>query len=197
MEQPSRYLKSVLLSETGYFINVSRAKYVCVGLSPALNFEPAIVVGGSSVPDIVLSKCDWETLLENEGVLLDYFFSANRGEEGSAIAVGNVKAYFGACGKHKVVRFEDRQGQFVSLGLESLEGLFQKQHAIAQKLCELEQKEFNDYYATIIRCIRDLSGNHKENIAQVLHQLQDAENAHTMMELVEKVYSKVLNDIRI
>lgn len=37
----------------------SNSKYVCINLSPQLNFAPAMVTGSSHVPDILITKDDW------------------------------------------------------------------------------------------------------------------------------------------
>lgn len=71
MQQP-KYFRSLLLDETVTFLNNSRSKYECVGLSPHLNFVPAGGIGGSRVPEILISKEDWEILHDNQLVILNY-----------------------------------------------------------------------------------------------------------------------------
>lgn len=202
MQQPTptaspvipRYLRTALVGESVHFLNNSRSKYVCIGLSPGLNFAPAIVIGGCRTADVLLDRVDWSAIQEEQGVLFNYLQGDKR--DNTSITIGNINIYFGVCGKQKVIKIEDRSEQFVSLGLESINGLFSKSALLSQKLCELEQNKFVEFYTSIIKCVKTLKGDPKDNIVDVLRQLRNDTNVCVMYDLVDKLYPKVITDIQ-
>lgn len=162
---------------------------MCIGLSPHLNFQPAIVIGGSRVPEILLNREDWQSLLEFQGVLLNYL----QGVASSAdtISIANIKVYFG----DKVIKIEDSSQAFISIGAQSVENLFKIN--INARLEELARKQFCEFYTSTIKRIKTLPGDTKSNLDAVLHQIHaEDKNVLLMLEAVDKIYPRVISDIQ-
>lgn len=191
---PPKYIRTFLLGEEAHFINNSRSKHLCVGLSPHLNFAPAIIIGGSRVAPVLLCKEDWELILQNQGVILNYLHGDKNGEK--PLVLSKAKLYFGSVGDQKVLKIEDESEVFVSLALETVESVFNKAESISKILEELNRTQFGDYYASIIKRIKNLPGDIKSNIDTVLQQI-DAEdgNVRLMFDIVNRQYNRVIGDI--
>lgn len=187
MQQP-KYLRTLLIGEAVHFLNNSRSKYVCIGLSPQLNFTPAVVIGGGRVSGIILRKEDWQSLLDLEGVLLSYFTGGTSNAD--SISTGNINIYFG----EKAVKIEDSNRASIILGEQSVEALFKLN--IDTRLEELQQKQFGEFYIETCKRIRNLPGEIKSNLNTVLQQIQaDDKHVRLMLEAVDKVYPRVISDI--
>lgn len=193
--QPSRYQRTVLVGERAHFINNSRCKFVSVGLSPYLDFEPALVIGGSRVPDILLLKTDWQRVREGENIIQNYLRNDTRTDK--PLIAGNITIYFGGWAQQRVIKLEDLSEQYVTLGADSVAGLFAKEPLIAARLVELEQNRFGEFYARVLKCVKDLSGDdHRAHINNVLRELHDDENVRIMREVLDRLYPRIVNDIR-
>lgn len=186
---PPSYRK-MLLDERAHFINNSRCKYICVGLSPYLNFTPAVIIGGGS-RQILLNKSDWQQLLENQGIIYNYIYSDKTSD--NPITSGDIKIYFSAFAKHPVVKLEDCSEEFITLGAESIDRLFKV--GISERLLELELNNFSEFYYKIIKIVKEGS-DYKTQIINVLKQLPAVENVHVMYEVLEKLYPRVTSDIQ-
>lgn len=190
---PPRYLRTLLLDEEVHFVNNSRCKYLCVGLSPYLNFTPAVVIGGGG-RQVLLNKSDWFKLCENQSVIQNYIQS---GKSDTSVQSGNINIHFATIGNRQVVKLEDPSEQFITLGSESIDGLFSTKVRISGRLTELELNRFSEFYGRIIKGLKNYSGeDYKTQIVSVLNKLHPDENVCVMHEILEKLYPRVISDIR-
>lgn len=138
-----------------------------------LNFAPAILIGGFRVPEILLTKEDWQSLLEFQGVLLEYLHgSASRGDP---ISIADINIYFW----EKVWKLKI-PAEHSSLSARLWKPYNKKSH-MNSRLDELDRKQFDEFYTGRINRIKHLPSDTKSNLDPGLQQIHaDDKNVRVM-----------------
>lgn len=159
-----------LVNQHIYFLNKSNSKYICVGLSPHLNFAPIVKICDFKNQLVVLNKLEWLGIIENEGVICNYFHS-NSISGHPNWNIGTLSAICESIGQTKVLQFVDSAQRGIYLGCPSIDELFALKAIINQRLCALEKINFNEFYKIVINAAKDLPGDIKENIKKIIDSI--------------------------
>lgn len=186
-----------LLNQSIYFLNKSKTKYICIGLSPHINFYPIVKVCGVKNQCVLFDENEWDMLLENQGILLNYFHTTDT--QWTPMKLGSKVISFQTVEYRKILKIVDAGESEVYLGWESLTELWDLIPLIKYRLNVLGSQGFNEFYSNVINGIVDMPGDFKTNITNILHPLKDtkSENVCCMMEILQFAPEKIGVDIEV
>lgn len=183
-----------LLNSKIFYLNNSSSKFVCVGIG--LNdFLPQIVIGGQNSFKIFLNEEEWKSLLQYQGVLVNYFSSFD--SYTTPVQFGNITIYFEKFNQCPILKIQKNGGQYICLSGNSMEKLWELQEIIDYRIEMIKKQEFQKYFSifqsTTVRF--DLFQSNIYNIINP-HQNPNSENVSTMLELLTYYPNELENKLR-
>lgn len=185
----------VLLNSSSYPLNKSRSKFAAVGLHYYGAFAPVVLIYGPKNDWTLLSRSEWEALVENQGVISNYFCSGDFLPQ--PVIISNEKRIcFQRVGPTKVIILQDKCGSEVYLGVESIAECWELLHLLEYKMEVLKSLEFEKFYSNIIRGVSTMPGEFKSNIENVLSTLNiKSDNVVCMLEMLKFALDIIQCDI--
>lgn len=174
-------LYPVLLNCSTYALNKSRSKFVSVGLSSHAPFTPLVELHGLKCDWVTFNEVEWKLLLENQGVISNFLYT-DEGQQ-QFFNVGSKTLRFHTIGSTRVVTFVDDSE--VCVAFESICELWEFVPLIESRIHLLKNLKFDQFYASVVKGIVGLPGDHKTHIHSVLKELHGCENAACMYEMVK------------
>jgi len=201
--QPAAVSEEVINNQRGgvlnqkiYFVNKSRSKFVSVGLYPNLSFLPVVKISSSNGgQSIILNEREWQELLENQGILINYFLSdLQSGNQTLPLLSKNIA--FQTFNGIKLIKIEG-EGCGVYLARKSMFELWDIVPLIQHKLDMLKRQQFVEFYYSVLRGILNIPGNMEDNVRNVISPLMvtNSENAYTMLEMLHFFIDRVEADV--
>lgn len=188
----------VLLNSTSYPLNKSRSKFVSVGLCCYGSFAPAVMISGSQRNDwILLDETEWKALVENQGVLTNYFYSPDFYPQ--AVNLSPVKRInFDTVANSKVIVLQEKGGLEIYLGEASVSELWDLLVTLECKISLLWSEQFGDFYTQLINGVWDMPGDIKVNIENVLYGLHiKSYNVMCIREMLKYALGTIECDIQV
>lgn len=187
----------VLLNERSYPLNKSKTKFVSVGLRCSKPFVPTLTIFGLKNDWILFEEAEWKVLIENEGVISNYFYS--KGIHLNPLDISSVKRIcFQKVNENKVIIIQDKCGAEVYLGIESVIECFELLQLLEYKIAVLKSLNFDTFYSSLIAGAWNLPGEFKTNIENVLNGLNiKSDNVVCMKEMLKYGLEIIRSEIEI
>lgn len=188
----------LLLNATSYPLNKSRTKFISVGLSSYGSFSPAVVINGQRGDWVYLDQSEFKALVENQGVICNYFCSEGFYPQLGVNLSCIKKISFVTVARKKVILLQQRGGPEVYLGSESLSECWELLPLLEYKMELLQNQEFGNFYSSLISGIWNMPGNIKDNIENVLHGLHlKFDNVMCMREMLKYALDIIECDVEV
>lgn len=146
----------ILLHETRYFLNVSKSKYVSVGIfydNYNQCFKPSVWFGGPKFKNcVILDDRDWTNFLKLKKLI-------NSTDNNTPIMLNSCKITFETFNDIRVLKLEDNFSNSIYLGDESVLGLWKISDVVQYRLNMLECLNFDIYLKNILASISNFSGD--------------------------------------
>lgn len=188
----------VLLTRKSYALNISKTKYVSVGLRSHAGFQPVIVINGNKNDWVLLDESEWVMLLKQQGILSHYFYTPNV-HSPKCVDIGSKTIVFHRIDQTKVISLRGDEGDEVCLGVESVAELWRLAQIVEFRIELLKDLNFYPFYAEVVKGVASIPGDWKVNIESVLLPLKTAklENAVCMLEMLRYCDHIVKADVEI
>lgn len=188
----------LLLNATSYPLNKSRTKFISVGLCSYGSFAPAVVIYGQKGDWMFLDQTEWKALVENQGVICNYFSSGGFYPQ-LCVNLSSMKTIaFVTVAKKKVIVLQQRGGPEVYLGSESLSECWELLPLLEYKMELLQSHEFGKFYSSLINGVWSMPGNIKDNIENVLYGLDlKSDNVVCIREMLKYALDVIECDIEV
>ena len=173
-----------LLNSKIYYLNKSSSKYICVGISLS-NFTTKISISGQNGFHINLTEEEWYGVEKNEGIIANYFYSAQADTQ--PLKIGNLTVCFEKLNQNPIIKFF-KQESYVVLGKESVDKLMDIKEIVDYRIQMVKKQEFQTYFNMFQHQgnnpVRDI--DLFETVYQQLnhHQNTNNENVCTMLEMI-------------
>lgn len=196
-ETPTDAKMLPLISQCIYFLNKSKSKCVCVGLSAHLTFSPAVKLFGLRNQCMFFDETEWKLVTENLENLMNYFHAGDT--PWPPMKIGSKTIMFQTVAKNKVIKFQDLGDSELYLGWESLAELRELLPIISYRVDTLASQEFKMFYDSIIEGVAEMPGNFKVNIMNILAPLKElhCENMCSMLEILHFLPEKICVDMEV
>lgn len=181
--QSTKLATPITVNERKFHLNKSKSKYVSVGLSYDLGFQPCITFSGNKTRPVVLTEFEWRDFLQYQGLLTNYFYCR---ESFTPLTTPAFTISFESYNDVKYIKLENKQGDYICFGTESIAQLWLLIPLIDYRLNTLKRQDFQNYFNTKLAAAQNKNGDVCEQILNVVAPLNnpDSENVSTMMELV-------------
>lgn len=183
----------MLIKQTLYFLNKSKSKFVSIGLAQQLRFTPVVQLWGMKNQGVWFSETEWKQLVENQGVLLNYFYATDT--PWSPMKLGFKTIYFQTVEQKRVIKIEDMCETEIYLGWESLLEFVELIPLIDNQLKMISNHQFRNYYNDMLNKIVIMTGDCMVNIKKELQSAKECANTYAMMELLHFHPEKIAVDL--
>ncbi|CAH2015428.1 unnamed protein product [Acanthoscelides obtectus] len=170
----------IVIQEQRYHLNPSKSKWISIGRAYQWSFHPVINISGLKNNGVTLNEEDWYEILNQEGVITNFFFSDDIFH---SISANSVCITFERFPDFQTIKIEDRWRNVVYLGKETVLKLFQLAPLIAYTINMLKTQEFNKYFNTLVQDVRTTNMDVRDFVIQHISDLPHSENIRTAMEL--------------
>lgn len=185
-----------LLSETVYFLNKSKCKWVCIGLAPHLRFSPVVKLCGTKTSGIWFTEEEWKQLVDNQGVLLNYFNAVDTPWPPMSIGIKTIHFHTMTQNK-RLIKIQDMGEKEIFLGWESVLECMELISLIEYRLDMLRNQQFYNYYNDVLKRIVATPGDFKMNLKMLLQSTKKCVNSCALKELLHFNPEKISVDCEI
>lgn len=170
-----------------FTLNKSKSKFVNIALANELGFQPCIQIEGVKNDCVSFSETEWAEFLKYSGIITNYFYSS----QVPAIINGTTfTVSFEKFKDIKVIRIEDRRGNYVYLGEESICQLLMLLPLIEYRVEILKKQQFQSYFNAQLMGVKNNSGDICQQLLNSIfpsvtsHNDVNSENISTLMEVI-------------
>ncbi|XP_071054857.1 uncharacterized protein [Onthophagus taurus] len=180
-----------LFSESTYYLNKSRTKWISVGMSANLHFDPVIRLMGKG-QCITFTEDEWKNVINSRQLIMNSFVGdlstpphfVVSGVTCSSQWIENVR---------KVLKME-RGSEIFYLAYDSLHELWKLSDLVSSRVEVLNCMEYKNYYDSVIDVVSTMQGDIKSNILVASNGVP-SEHLCVTKELLVYGMDKVLLDL--
>lgn len=181
-----------LLGERIFFLNKSRSKWVCTGLSIDSNFEPVVKIGGVKKQCIAFYEQEWELFMA-ESVNIKGYFEYCRGifpmRDLQDIKLSS-ECFDGVT---RILKIE-RAGDCVFLSFEGLSELLRMKKVVSTRVALLKSLKFHDFYKSMVIYLSKTAGDLSNEVEKMFEGIPTESTALTT-ELLTYGFQKMYSDV--
>lgn len=184
----------ILISESVYYINKSRSKWVSVGFLLERKYTPVIKLGGYKYNQHILFNEDqWISFLNNQGVMLSFIYSNSYGWQ--PMQGDGYEIHFIFMGDSRVIKITQDGGNELYLAGDTINELVNLVNLVKYRFDMLKFQEFSKYYNTIVSGVSLQNGDLIKNIYDVITPNPNSANVCCVLELLQFYPESVIEDV--
>lgn len=172
-----------ILNTKTYFLNKSNSKYISVGIG-LNNLEPIIHIGGQNGFLIAISEQEWKQIVNYQGVIANYFYF--NVADSKPLKIHDLTIYFEKSSQCSYIRIQKDGGKYVSLGVDSVDTLWQVKELIDYRINIIKKQGFDQYFDVFKSNNFNQVGNVVTDVTKIIDQINNpnSENVSTMLEML-------------
>ncbi|CAG9763714.1 unnamed protein product [Ceutorhynchus assimilis] len=159
----------ILISETKYFLNKSKSKWISVGFSLERKYEvitTSYLGGIKNNQHVIFNEDQWISFLNNQGIMLSFVYSNKTGWQ---VMRGNgFQIHFVYMGAARIVKISQDGGNEVFLAAETISELSNLVNLVKYRYDMLKFQEFSKYYNILVSDVSLKSGDMMNNLYEII-----------------------------
>ncbi|CAG9771493.1 unnamed protein product [Ceutorhynchus assimilis] len=186
----------ILISETKYFLNKSKSKWISVGFSLERKYEVVIKLGGiKNNQHVIFNEDQWISFLNNQGIMLSFVYSNKTGWQ--AMHGNGFEIHFVYMGDARIIKISQDGGNEVFLAAETISELSNLVNLVKYRYDMLNFEEFSKYYNILVSDVSLKSGDMMNNLYEIISPSKNPNSANVccMLELLNFYSDCITEDV--
>jgi hypothetical protein len=190
--------KEGMLNSKVYYLNCSRSKFICVGMSLD-DFSPLIQIGGQNGYRIYLNEEEWKCFLQSKAYINDFLYSNYKDDDShNPVKCGDVTIYFEKYNENSLIKIKHINEYYVTLNFDSTQKLWELADLVNYRLKIIKNQGFNEYFSVLSENLEKWSEDLIQSVYKLLDLKQNvtSENVSTVLEFALMYPAELLNKIQ-
>ncbi|CAG9769719.1 unnamed protein product [Ceutorhynchus assimilis] len=186
----------ILISETKYFLNKSKSKWISVGFSLERKYEVVIKLGGiKNNQHVIFNEDQWISFLNNQGIMLSFVYSNKTGWQ--PMHGNGFQIHFVYMGDARIIKISQDGGNEVFLAGETISELSNLVNLVKYRYDMLKFQEFSKYYNILVSGVSSKSGDLMNNLYEIISPSKNPNSANIccMLELLNFYSDCIIEDV--
>ncbi|KAF5294569.1 hypothetical protein FQA39_LY13328 [Lamprigera yunnana] len=181
--------ETMLLNQRIYYLNNTKSKWISVGLYYHFEFASVVKIFGSSKQYVIFKEEEWIQFHEQRENINKYFQTCDMMWKPRQI--GSKTLTFEMTEEKKILRIEDKCGNKVCLGWESVSEVWSLETVLSYRLSYSSASNLKHFYDDVIRAVAEISGDANTNIYNIVNKLPEkSDNKYSLLNKMWMLYTE-------